>query len=63
MGPACVHCLGAVGGKLNRTVGAGLGRKLGFTGAETEAVDRGWHQKNIEGTELVPESYRHDTGI
>lgn len=34
--PAFVHCLGAAGGKLNRTVGAGLARKLGFTGAETD---------------------------
>ena len=25
-------------------------------------MDRGWHQKNIQGTELVPESHRHDTG-
>ena len=62
VGPAFVHCLGAVGGKLNRTVGARLGRKLGFTGAERQAVDRGWHQKNTQkGTELVPESHRHDT--
>ena len=36
VGPAFVHWLGDAGEKLNRMVGAGLARKLGFTGAETE---------------------------
>ena len=36
VGPAFVHWLGDAGEKLNRTVVAELGRKLGFTGAETQ---------------------------
>ena len=36
VGPAFVHWLGTVLGKLNRMAGAGLERRLELTGAETQ---------------------------